>query len=493
MTLLPILAYWSVALWGLFSRRPVLLYLFFIGLPFGSFAVIPPAVTGNLTIIPTSATALLLIVKVLGKERAVLTALSAAFDFRRLALLFAFWLVAAIVTIFMPRLYAGQVMIVPVRGDVSGASPLLPSMQNISQLAYLTISVMAVFAFAQMLKTTQMREMSLHALLVGAAATVATGFLDFASQHAPISPLLEIFRTASYALLVDVEVLGGKRVVGLMPEASSFGSLCLSMLCLLYFLRRGMHDARARNIYAPVLIVLLMLLTWMSTSSAAYVGLAVFFAVAILEWAVRFTGTRYRHLRRRHLAGEFWCVAAAAAGLAIIILLKPSLLDSVMATIDRMVFQKTSSSSFEERNMWTAVSLNALISTYGFGVGLGATRASNYGVALVSNVGIIGAVLYFAFAAQCYLRRAAPDDAEGGVLVIAAWYASIPTFVVGLLIGTTADFGSLGAFRYGLLTAIGIGGLYYRQRDGSRGHSHQNIRNSLLMPQSATLMRLDRA
>jgi hypothetical protein len=467
MTALPIALYWMLAIWGLFSRRPVLLFLFFATLPFGSLAVVPAALTAGLTFLPTPMTGLLLILKTFTNQQRLLIGIASALDLRRLGVLFAFWAVALVVTIFMPRLFAG-VMIVPMRGDVSGTAPLFASAQNISQLAYLTISVTMVFAFAQILKTHAMRQTALHALVLAAAVTVVTGFLDFASQYVPLSAVLEPLRTATYTLLVGVELMGGKRVVGLMPEASSFGSLCLSLMCLLYFLRRGILSDRIRDVYVPPLIVALLVFSWLSTSSATYVGLAVFLVMATLEWLVRFLETRSSSLRRRHLGTEFALVVTAVAGWILIVLFKPSLIDALMQSINRIVLEKTASSSFEQRSMWTAASLKALYETYGVGVGLGGTRASNFVVAIASNVGVVGAIFYFGFIIQCLLRRAAPDDTEGKVLVSGLRYAFVPPFVVGLLVGTTPDPGGFEAFQYGLLTAIGLGGLFVSMSAASR-------------------------
>jgi hypothetical protein len=65
-----------------------------------------------------------------------------------------------------------------------------------------------------------------------------------------------------------------------------------------------------------------------------------------------------------------------------------------------MVLKKTESSSFDERSMWTIVSLRALIDTFGIGVGLGGTRASNSLVAVASNVGLVGVFLYIGIICQ---------------------------------------------------------------------------------------------
>jgi hypothetical protein len=467
MTFVAIAIYWAVAVWGLWSSRPVLIYLFFCTLPLGSFAVIPPGLTGGLTFVPQPMTALLIIAKTLLHPHRARVAIAAALDYRRLGLFSAYWAVAVITSVFMPRVFSQLVMIVPVRGDVSGQAPLQPTTQNISQLAYLTISVLAVFAFTQILSNRSSRQTALHALVAGSIVAVTTGLLDFASQFLPIGAVLEIFRTATYALLVDVEVLGSKRVVGLMPEASSYGNMCLSFLCLLYFLRRGIANQRMRDIYAPLTVSLLLVLAWLSTSSATYLGLAAFMGMAFVEWIVRLTERRYVIQRRRYLGSEFLVVVAASVVFVLIVLLNPSLVDTLFNLIDRMVLKKTESSSFDERSMWTIVSLRALIDTFGIGVGLGGTRASNSLVAVASNVGLVGVFLYIGIICQSLLRRAAWNDTEGEVLISALRYAFVPTFLVSLLIGTSADFGAFGAFRYALPAAVGLGSMYTMRRNVS--------------------------
>jgi hypothetical protein len=460
MTYVAIAVYWALAIWGLCSRRPVLIYLFFCTVPLGSFAVIPPGLTGGLTFVPQPMTALLIIAKTLLHPHRARVAIGAALDPRRLGLFAAYWSVAVITSVFMPRVFSGIVMIVPVRGDLSGQAPLYPTTQNVSQLAYLTVSIFAVFAFTQILSDRSNRQTALQALAAGGVVTVITGMLDFSSQYLPVGPALEIFRTATYALLVDVEVLGAKRVVGLMPEASSYGNMCLSFLCLLYFLRRGIADQRTREFYAPLTILFLLVFAWLSTSSATYVGLAVFIAMASFEWIVRLTEKRYVIQRRRYLGSEFLVVIIASAMFVLIVLFQPTLVDTMFNLIDRMILKKTESSSFDERNMWTIVSLRALLDTFGVGVGLGGTRASNSLVAVASNVGLVGAVLYVGFICQSLLRRAAWNDTEGEVLISAIRYAFVPSFVVSLLIGTSADIGAFGAFCYALPTAVGLGSIY---------------------------------
>ena len=458
MEAIPIAVFWSAAVWTLFRRKQALLYLFFASMSFGSFAAIPTEVTGGLTLTPTPIVAMLLIARQLGSARGMAQAFDAAMKRSGLLLLFLFWLVACVVTVFMPRFFANMVQIVPVRaGALSDTALLVPTVQNVSQFIYIGISVLAVFSFAGMLREPSMRRHALAALCLGAAMTVLTGLLDLASQFLPLDSVLELFRTASYALLTDVEILDSKRVVGLMPEASSFGGLSLTFLAALYFFRRAMPQGTLRDRVVPVLMGLLLLLAWLSTSSAAYLGIGVFGAAAAAEWCWRALAAGRNPYLRRGLSSEFW-LGAAALGVALwIVIAVPQILDPMREMIDVMVLQKSGTSSFEERNMWTRVSWQALMATHGLGVGLGGTRASNFAVALASNVGLLGAAFYFMFVLQSLLlRRARPGDKEGRALLSAIRWSYLPPFATSLMVGTAPDFGLSNAFLYGFAAAIAL-------------------------------------
>jgi hypothetical protein len=464
MEAIPIGVFWAITVWALFRPTQALIYLFFASMPFGSFAAIPTEMTGGLTLTPTPIVALLLIVRQLGSVRGLTHALDFALRRSGLLLLFLFWLVAGIVTVFMPRFFADAIQIVPVRaGALSDTAPLVPTVQNVSQFVYISISVLTVFAFARMLRVEPMRRHALAALCLGAALTVFTGGLDLASQYLPLQPALELLRTASYALLTDVEILDSKRVVGLMPEASSFGGLTLAFLASLYFFRRAMPAGRLRQRVVPILMLLLILLAWMSTSSAAYVGLGLFGVAAAAEWCWRLVAAGHNPYLRRGLSIEFWLGAVATGTLLLIVIAMPQVLTPIREMFDVMVLQKSRTDSFEERSMWTTVSLHALLATNGLGVGLGGTRASNFAVALASNAGWLGAAFYFLFVLQILLiRRAAPGDAEGHALLSAVRWSYLPPFFTSLMIGTTPDFGLFNAFLYGFATAIA-----YKERHGA--------------------------
>ncbi|MFI8480855.1 hypothetical protein ACIGCM_09805 [Pseudomonas sp. NPDC078700] len=456
MDAIPIVIFWGLALWGLFGRIHVLLYVFFASMPFGAFAVIPPQLTGGLTLTPTPMIVLLLILRTITAPGGVQFYATLALSPKRLLWLFMFWLVAIFTTIFMPRFFAGEITIIPVHLQLyTEGEPLWPTSQNFSQLAYLSISVFAVFAFTRILRDANTRQHSLAAMCLGGAMAVLTGLLDYLNQYVPLNPLLDPFRTATYSLLTEVQVTGGKRVVGLMPEASVYGIRCLMFLSLLYFFRHAMTDRWLRERVVPALTLLLVLFIWLSTSSASYVGLIVFFLLAVIEWAQRKSSRRSSSFGRKGLGAEFWTAWTALIALGLVILFAPNLLDPIINNFNEMVVNKSQSSSFEERNMWTAVGWQALIDTWGLGVGLGGTRTSNSLAAILSNTGLLGGFLYLSFALQTLMRKLSTRRNEvSNAMMSGARYAYIPPFAVGLLISTTPDFGSYNSFLYGIALAV---------------------------------------
>jgi hypothetical protein len=473
-----IASFWLIALAAFAAGIRPTIYLFFCAAPFGSLAVVPTALTGGLTFTPLPIAALLLIVRALLMPGAGALLTANILRARPLALMGLFWCVAVVTTLLMPRLFAGVVLVVPVRVVEGSLAPLAPSVQNLSQLFYLTISIATVGAAFVLMRRMELRQTVLHAILFSAVVMVLTGIVDMYAPVLGLEAFLEAFRTATYNLLVDAEVLGARRVVGLMPEASAFGSVCVRYLSLLYFLRHSfLAGDSSRHALAPVMLALAAF-TYLSTSSAAYVGLAILLALISLEWLYRAFWAREPHHRRK-VAIDLGLAGTATLGAICLVLLSPALLDMVWTSLDAIVFSKTETDSFTERSLWTATSLRAAIDTFGLGTGVGGTRASNSFVALVSNVGVLGAALYIAFLVSCFLQKAPERDEQGRWMVRGFRWSLLPGIGVGFLIGTSPDFGVTAGFIYGSMLSIGS-----LRRAAPRAAVHRDAA-SLPAPQSA--------
>lgn len=455
MTMLPLVGFWILVLWGMGGsgcRRLVTLHLAL--LPFGSLAVLPAGMSWGLTLTPAPMLGLMLFLRCAVSRGGLAGMLRVALAPRGMLLLSAYAAVAVLATAFLPRLFAGTT-IMPYRGEVLVPTPLAPSAQNLSQLAYLVISILAAIAYARVLARPGLRQHLLRALAVGGLVAVATGLLDLASSFLPVGPLLAPFRTASYALHVSHSILGVKRVVGLMPEAAAYGLVCIGYLSLLYFLRRGLDDGWLRRRGVPLLMLALVGMVALSTSTAAYAGLAVLGTAAAAEWAWRALALRGRNPGRRGLAPEAWAAVGALVALAALFTGLPHLLDRVAAILDATVLEKASSASFAERSAWTEVSWRAFLASRGLGLGVGSTRVSTSVVGVLASTGVLGAGLYYGFLLRTLTRRALPGDPEARLLLGGVRWAWIAPFACSLLTGVGADFGPFLAVLFGLAAAVG--------------------------------------
>ena len=455
MTFLPMLGFWALALWGFVGpgcQRMVTLHLAL--LPLGSLAVLPEGMSGGLALTPAPMLGALLFLRCALMRGGLAGMARLATAPRGMLLLAAYGGVAAAATAFLPRLFAGTT-IMPWRGEVLAPTPLAPSAQNASQLAYLLISILVALAYARLLARPAMRRHALRALALGGAVAVATGLLDLAASQLSVGPVLAPFRTANYALHVDHAIHGTKRVVGLMAEAAAYGLVCLGYLSCLYFFRRALPDGWLRRRGVPALLVGLLAAVALSTSTAAYAALAVLGAVATAEWAWRATALRRRAPGRRGLAPEAWAAIGALTGLAAVFVVVPHLLDPVAAILEATVVEKAGSASFAERSAWTAVSWRAFLASGGLGLGVGSTRVSTSVVGVLAGTGVLGACLYYGFVLHVLTRRARPGDPEAKLLLAAVRWGWLAPFAGSLLTGIGADFGPFLAFVFGMGTAAG--------------------------------------
>lgn len=133
----------------------------------------------------------------------------------------------------------------------------------------------------------------------------------------------------------------------------------------------------------PASIAGLVAMAVLSTSSTAYVGLAIFGAVYALGWLRRFLVPSAAG--RAGLKWEALAAIAAALALLFVLVLAPRLLDPAYDALDALVFRKTQSDSYAGRMMWNHVALDAFFATDGFGAGLGSARSSNWYVSILSK------------------------------------------------------------------------------------------------------------
>lgn len=383
-----------------------------------------------------------------------------------------FWLlllmaVCAMSAIFAPMVFRGATEVFSLSRSANAQGiisiPLRPTTGNITQLFMMTLSALAFLCFATVFRITP----DTRAVLIGMATATGIhfvlGWLDVLTGATGLTALMEPIRTANYSMLNESRMAGVKRMVGGFPEASAFGEYALGLFAFwLPFWVRSPSSWLARLMLAGSAIVLLR-----STSSGAYVALVVYLLGYGL-FAIT-SGTRSRVPRR--VAVIFLSGFLTMWMAALMIFASYQLVDPVTAFFDQTLFDKLETDSGIERMGWNAQAFRNFTDTMLVGAGLGSVRASNWFVACLGSIGLIGTAFYLTFLASVARRPVPPEDAETAIVITALKSACFALFVSAFLTSTTPNLGVFFFTLAGLATGLSRGALQRGQAASGNGLS----------------------
>lgn len=450
---------WPAAvLWALLPllmllRGPALLYMTLIVSVFMSLQMLPGEGDGA-NLLPVTLYAAALAARVFVMPGNVLRGVESALDMRRMGLFTAFIVYAVMSAVLLPRMFAGLVEVIPISGgSFDGPSLVQPRSGNITQSGYILVSYSTALALSVIGSRDDVRRHYLRALVATALALFATGLVDLAADRLGLATLLAPFRTASYELLTDVETNGVKRVVGLTPEASAFGALCVSAAAALLLLR-PLYRPGWERLVANVALLGAAGMAILSTSTTAYAGGAVLAVVYLIDLTRR--ALRPGALGRESVKLEFVLLTSAAFAAVAVIAFAPHVVAPFFDLIDKVVFQKSASMSYYQRNLWTQIGWGAFVDSGGLGVGFGSVRVSNWVVAILSSTGVIGGCLIFGFVVQKVVASTRSETAEVKCLKKGLGLWLLPVFSMALFAGTIPDIGVMTAAALGMLSTAAI-------------------------------------
>jgi hypothetical protein len=367
--------------------------------------------------------------------------------------------------LFFPRVFQGQTEVFSIaRGDSRAVIilvPLRPNTGNLTQLFRAGLGLLAFFALATAFRRRPDAGPVVIAMIVATCLHVALGWLDVISYAVGLPELLEPIRTANYAMLVGSTMGGLKRMVGGFPEASAYGYFTLALFG--FWLQYWVAAGRSRLGFWMLLATVIVLLR--CTSSSAYVAAAVF--------GFSFAGLAYlRRLRRRvrRRSAGIWAAAAVLSWLGAIGLFAAyELVDPVSAYLDRALFEKLEGSSGIERMSWNGQAFRNFLDTWMIGAGLGSMRASNWLLACLGGIGVIGTGLFLAFLGATAALREQGGDAERAVVIQALKAACLAQFCAAMLILPTPDLGLFFFLLAGLAAGLARGGELRARRGNAAG------------------------
>ncbi|MGJ8545974.1 MAG: hypothetical protein ACSHWZ_11070 [Sulfitobacter sp.] len=295
---------------------------------------------------------------------------------------------------FLPRLFAGSTETMSLSRTIGGRnfitlSPLRPSASNITQTFYALGGFACFAAAAAYSRAACAPQIFITIIILTAATNMALALADIVTFYSGTAWIMDVIRTADYALLTGMEKGGFKRISGSFSEASAFASYTAAVFACTASL---WLDRAAVLWTGPLALACLIALT-ISTSATGVVG-----ACVVLFWLV--IRTLLAGLTRPAAARPlFLAIAALTAPLAVlqVLLFFPALAEEIAIFLDEILFSKTTSQSGIERGEWNAAALRTFWDTSGFGAGLGSARSSSFALTLLSNLGLAGFVLFAAF------------------------------------------------------------------------------------------------
>lgn len=345
---------------------------------------------------------------------------------------------AVVLMLLMPRIMAGQTDVFGIsRGD-SGVdeltlTPLAPSSGNLTQTLYFIGDVACYAAFFAFARDHAGKRRVADAILLCAALNLGFALLDYITFFTGTGDYLGFMRNATYRIFDTAEVIGIKRLIGSFPEASAFASMTLALFAFTATLWLNGY----RTMLSGPLCVLQAIALLLSTSTTAYVTLAIYLALLFCASVWRALRGRAGPIRLRALV-----VVPVAGGLIIaLVMLHDGLSSAIYDMLDGLVFQKGSTDSALERGSWNLQALVNFIDSFGVGLGVGSVRASSSIVASLAALGVFGTLTYGLFIMGCI--RAAGLDGHRESLAIreAAASACLALLIGGSISGTTIDLG----------------------------------------------------
>lgn len=455
---------WLLLFSSLRARPAFALYLFFASISFGSLSLLPPGLTGGLSLtFPTAASAFLILRVGLSQGIPSLVT-KAMFRWQALGCLTLFYVIGLFTAGAMPRLFKDATTLFTMRLGNGQFVPerLTPSVQNLTQSVYLGISVLTAGVIAAYAASPERRRTLFNALVTGGVFAVLTGVIDLVGSLSGYSHWLSGFRTASYAMLTEVYVYGNKRVVGFMPEASAYGAATVSFAALLLCLHMTDDHIKVRRSFFWVGAACVVMAA-LSTSSTAFICLAILAAAYPVVRLSRKDNLPSR-ISVTYIGLLVYLVVICALAY---VALTPELLEPVTALVQRMVIKKVGSDSFEGRMGWNRAALQAFTDTYGLGVGLGSVRTSNFFINVLSSTGVFGTLAFLLFLIIVLTRSSL--EVKERVYLRALKASLFVIFAALALSGATPDFGALPSVVFGLIATSALNDDTSRSR---KRHDH---------------------
>jgi hypothetical protein len=353
----------------------------------GSAALFLPALGGS-SIPPNLLALAFLLVRVIRQPGVEAYGRSAV---RSNLLLIIFCAYSALGAFVLPRLFNGAMQVYPMRPPGGGylfyTEPLRPTGQNITTSVYMIATFLAAFASGAVARLAGAPTKAAKLFANLTIAHCALGVLVVLLTAAKLTLILDLVRNANYGQLSQ-QAGAFVRISGFFPEASGFASFGGPLLVLMAECWIRDIDARRTGFAALLMAVLMML----STSSSAYVCLAVYGVL----FALRVLLLPSTVGPRKVLAVAAVAFTALLAALSMAAAF-PDLFADFIDVVKDMTVGKAETSSGRQRAFWAQQGITAFGVSHGLGIGPGSFRSSSLITAILGATGVIGVASFVGY------------------------------------------------------------------------------------------------
>jgi hypothetical protein len=360
-----------------------------------AFAMMSPAAVvnaGNFGLQPGYYLALLLLGRTAVQVAVNRFALNGFVISRMLPLL---WLLAVVfLVLFLALCFFQTVETLPgSSGFKSGMThPFRLGRENFTQSFYLILNLCLLYAMGHNgARTGDLYKAWDKAVICGLVFTVCVCLWQFASLYGALPfPSDFFYSNAGYSRADSQSMVGLFRINGPFEEPSTLGYTFTGYL--LYAWGRYSERPTGTTVAMIASSIFCMLV---STSTTAFLGLFLFFCVVSYDVA---TGrTRLLPPKNKVTSGFIIAMAIIATAMACFLVAVAANWAAINIILNNTLFNKTGSTSFQQRSFADYLALQIFVKTHGIGIGLGSHKANSLLLTLLSNTGFIGVLLFGAF------------------------------------------------------------------------------------------------
>jgi hypothetical protein len=310
-----------------------------------------------------------------------------------------FWFTALVFLVLFLALcfFQGKVETLPgSSGFKSGMThPFQLARENFTQIFYLIVNACLIYCLGHngaRQTSNPLPKAWDRAVACGLLFSVVVCVWQFASLYGAVYfPSDFFYSNAGYSRADSQSMVGLFRINGPFEEPSTLGYTFTGYL-LYAWGRYGLKPTGT----TIAMIAACSFCMLVSTSTTAFLGLFLFFCTALFDLA---TGKTKLLPRKGEMTWGF-LIAMGVIGLVLLCFLVAVAANwaAINIILHNTLFNKTESTSFQQRSFADYLALQIFAQTNGIGVGLGSHKANSLLLTLLSNTGLLGVILFCAFA-----------------------------------------------------------------------------------------------